>query len=488
MSFENDVFISYPHISNRDDSGGHNGWVARFHNDLKAQLNELLPRDARIWRDNKMPLGTNFGKAISERLGKTKVLLCVLSSAYLRSKWCRLELEEFRRMALQNGGLALGDQSRILFLVKSPIENNDLGFDESLYCKFYDTTEDRGGVPYAFSQFENGYKHDEYERKVCEIAWTIKLIGEGLGNDVSHDIYRTIYLAETSADGDENRKKIKNELEAHDLIVLPSSPLRRETANEYVDGVMKSLDLSSMSIHLFDKNYGPIPDNGEDKSIFQIQNELAAERSSDDPSFKRLIWVPDDLATPESRQSEFLENLRTDDRGLLGAEMLERSLEGLKTRILQILRKEPPKREADHLIHIYLMCDKQDDESVGVVGRFLFNKGYEVILPPEQKGSLRYHKKSLLRCDAALTIYGNAKFEWVQDRYYDVATKVKGWGREQGISCTAILRTDPETSRKEMLFFRKTKILSPCYHGLSEETLTAPLNEFINELEQVLRV
>jgi len=488
MLFEHDVFISYPHISNKDDQAGQNGWVAKFHNDLQIRLDDMLGCEARIWRDNKMRLGTVFGEAICNRLGKTKVLLCVLSPAYLQSEWCLRELSEFRRVAQQNGGLALGDQSRIITVVKTPVAGDRLGLDQSLYCKFYDTTNSGGGVPQPFSQVQNGFKYDEYERRVNEVAWAIKPIVEGLGDDTPADMSRTIYLAETSSDREGDRNKIKNELEARKVIVLPRKPLPGKTADEYVDAVRRDLQLAFMSIHMFGENYGSIPERAQGKSIVQIQNELAAERSLGDELFKRVIWIPKDLPNAEAGQAEFLTRVRSDDQALLGAEMVERSLEDLKTRLLQILFKKPPKRESDNLVRIYLICDRQDDDSVGPIGRFLFDKGYDVILPPEEQGGrvLRYHKNSLLRCDAALTIYGNAKFEWVQDRYDDVVAKVKGWGRERGISCTAILRTDPETRRKEMLFFRKTKILPPCYNGLSEETLAKPLNEFINELEEVL--
>ena len=65
-----DVFISYAHLSNKDDNAGQNGWVARFHNDLKAHLDELLGRETRVWRDNKMAFGTDFDKAIGNRLRK----------------------------------------------------------------------------------------------------------------------------------------------------------------------------------------------------------------------------------------------------------------------------------------------------------------------------------------------------------------------------------------------------------------------------------
>src|ERR1700687_1082343 len=166
MSFEHDVFISYRHLNNTDDQAGQNGWVAQFHNHLKALLDDMLEREVRIWRDNKMPFGTVFGDAICKRLRKTKVLLCVLSPAYSQSEWCLRELREFRRAAQQTGGLILGDQSRIITVVKTPTDNRPDGLSDSLYCEFFDTTENRGGVPRTFSQSANGYKHDQYEQRL----------------------------------------------------------------------------------------------------------------------------------------------------------------------------------------------------------------------------------------------------------------------------------------------------------------------------------
>src|SRR5256885_4987051 len=114
MLFEHDVFISYPHLSNQDDDFGHNGWVAKFDKDLKLSLSGFLGRDARIWRDNKLPYGAVFGDAICKRLAKSCTLLCILSPAYVRREWCLKELREFRQAASQANGLVVGDQSRII--------------------------------------------------------------------------------------------------------------------------------------------------------------------------------------------------------------------------------------------------------------------------------------------------------------------------------------------------------------------------------------
>ena len=481
-----DVFISYPHLSNKDNNSGQNGWIARFHKDLQIELDDLLGREAVVWRDNKMRFGTVLADAISEQLRKTRVFLCVLSPAYLKSDWCRRELEEFRCLAEQSGRLKVAEQSRIIPVVKTPIDPGALGFGETIFCEFFDT-EGLGGAPQTFSPDENGYKHQIYNQKVREIAWSITQVLNALPDNNQADMAHTIYLAETSKDIATERNRVKQELEDRKLIVLPAEPLPRNDAAEYAALVEQNLARSFLSIHLLGSNYGLIPEGANGKSIVQIQNDLAAKRSSTDNSFRRVIWIPKDLANAEPVQVEFLNKLRTDENALMGAEIVERHFEDLKTRLLQLLIKGPVKRETDNLVRIYLMCDNQDEELLELVGRFLFQKGYEVILPPEKSGMLKYHKKSLLSCDAALTIYGKVSFDWVQERYVDSVDKVKGWGREARISVRAILPTAPETFRKKQLFFQQAKILSPCYDGLSREALEKPLNEFIDELEQALR-
>lgn len=482
-----DVFISYPHLTNRDNNAGQNGWVAKFHKDLQLELDDLLGRESSVWRDNKMSLGTVFGDAISEQLLQTKVLLCVLTPAYLQSDWCRRELDAFREFAQQSGGLRVGEQSRIIAVVKTPVDPAALRLSETLYCEFFDIDDDRGGVPRSFSPDENGYKYQTYKQRVTEVAWSITRIVTSFRENRMADVAQTVYLAETSSDTEAERDAVRHELEDRKFIVLPTDPQPKKNAAEYTAAVRENLDRAFLSVHLLGKNYGLSPEGADGKSIVQIQNDLAAKRSAADQSFRRVIWVPKDLQNAETRQIEFLDKLRCDETALAGAEIMERSFEDFKTRLLQILTKKPVKRETDNLIRIYLMCDREDEESLEPVGRFLYQKGYEVILPPEERGTLKYHKSSLLRCDAALTIYGKVKFEWVQERYVDTVDKIKGWGRDTKISLTAILPTEPETLRKRQLFFQQTKVLSPCYNGLSVEALEKPLNEFIDELEHALR-
>src|SRR5437868_3136081 len=121
MSSKPDVLISYPHLSNRDDDSGYNGWVAKFHRRLNDRLTQFLGRDARIWRDNKLSVGADFSAEIKARLKEARVLLCVLAPGYVHSDWCMTELREFHSFAAQNGNLTVNNQSRIIPVIKSPV-------------------------------------------------------------------------------------------------------------------------------------------------------------------------------------------------------------------------------------------------------------------------------------------------------------------------------------------------------------------------------
>src|SRR5678815_5489588 len=169
-----------------------------------------------------MRFGTVLADAISEQLRKTRVFLCVLSPAYLKSSWCRRELEEFRCLAEQSGGLKVREQSRIIPVVKTPIDQDALGFGETIFCEFFDT-EGVGNAPQTFSPDENGYKHQIYKQKVREIAWSITHVLNALPDNNRADLAHTIYLAETSND-----------------IILFRAPNYKDPALPYFDNALKT--------------------------------------------------------------------------------------------------------------------------------------------------------------------------------------------------------------------------------------------------------
>src|SRR5688572_13724163 len=87
VAYRYDVFISYARAG---DAGL---WVKKyFAHELYEKLSEELPYEPRMFRDeSSIPVGAYWPDEIREAMRDSKVMVCVLSSRYFRSGWCRSE-------------------------------------------------------------------------------------------------------------------------------------------------------------------------------------------------------------------------------------------------------------------------------------------------------------------------------------------------------------------------------------------------------------
>ena len=141
----------------------------------------------------------------------------------------------------------------------------------------------------------------------------------------------TVYLAEATSDLSFERDQIRRELQARGYTVLPRSPIPLSNA-ELESVVREHLEHATLSIHLIGGYYGIVPESA-DRSIVELQNALATECSQQCASFSRLIWLPTDLHVKEARQEAFISALQNDPALQPGDDLLQTSLEALKTAI-----------------------------------------------------------------------------------------------------------------------------------------------------------
>ncbi|HET8891942.1 MAG TPA: P-loop NTPase fold protein [Candidatus Angelobacter sp.] len=114
--FDQDVFISYSDIDNKD------GWVNNLRARLLQRLAQLLGRRVSIWQDTAgLRADANWSDQVSQNLAQSAVLVVVLTPAYLSSKYYRSELEKFIGLA-SNSGTGL---ERIVKAVRTPIEGQE---------------------------------------------------------------------------------------------------------------------------------------------------------------------------------------------------------------------------------------------------------------------------------------------------------------------------------------------------------------------------
>lgn len=490
--FEEDIFISYAHIDNQPLVEGQRGWISLFHQALETRLAQLLGDPPGFWRDESKLRGNDyFDDAIVLRLPKIGVLVTVLTPRYAKSDWCLREVQEFYKGAQQTGGARLDDKARIFKVVKTPVplDRHPPELQGLLGYEFY-KIDPITGKPHEFI-FTSGPNADQsYWDKLEDLAYDIfeilellKGTKEGSSKSALVPPGTTIYLAETTFDLNDERDKIRRDLHQRGYKLLPDKPLPLK-APDFQDTVREYLAQSKLSIHLIGGNYGVIPE-GDDCSVVFLQNQLAAERSQA-PDFSRIIWLHPTLQAKEDRQQKFIEYLQNDSRAQAGAELLQTSLEELKTIIQDTLntpstpKLAPTFETEDGPLRIYLICDQQDVDDIAPLMDYLFERGFEVIVPlmeGDEAQARADHKENLLICDGILIHYGRAGEAWLRTKLLDLR-KITGYGRSKTLLAKAVYISGPDTSLKQRFRTHEAMVIKSL-----EQFSPAPLKPFVDQLE-----
>lgn len=505
MSFENDIFISYAHIDDMALVEGQKGWISNFHRALEIRLGQLLGRPPRIWRDPKLQGNDAFADRLVDRLPEVAILVSIISPRYMKSDWCLRELREFTKAANRSGGVRVGHKVRVFKVVKTPVpvEQQDPELQHMLGYDFF-TADPHAGRPKELSQtgdteMQRLYwaKLDDLAHDLTELIETLEASGAGgaaaaapgrasataptvsgapSASGASDDAAgpagdeRAVYLAETTYDLREKRDAVRRELQAQGLRVLPDQPLPL-VKDECEQAIRDGLDRTMLSIHLVGKNYGLVPE-GATQSTVVIQNELAIERAAAG-DYPRLIWIPDKLECDDERQLRFIEHLQTDTRIQQGADILQTTFEEFKAAMNRRLRKEEKEEvkaaEAsaagaeteDTLRRIYLISDRRDELAPAALGDYLYEQGFEVILPVfegEEAQIRKDHEENLSLCDAVLFYYGEGNELWLRQKLREVQ-KSAAFGRKKPIVIKAIYVAPPDSPSKAKFRTREAMVI-----------------------------
>ena len=190
----------------------------------------------------------------------------------------------------------------------------------------------------------------------------------------------------------------------------------------------------------------------------EVGKDLACERGSSNPAFLRLLWMPPGLMTDsmpitDERQKSFVTELQK--RITAGAELLQTSVEDLKTRIVEKLNPPAKTTERDDrhskLKQVYLICENQDRGLIRPIKQYLFQQDLEVITWLDGGGTdtlMDYHRKNLKECDAALVYFGSGDEPWVRKNLEDLE-KAYGYGHEADWLANAVYVGAPANEQKE---------------------------------------
>jgi hypothetical protein len=266
--------------------------------------------------------------------------------------------------------------------------------------------------------------------------------------------------------------------------VLPDRPLPLDHAQAATE-VREYLSRCQMSVHMVGPTYSFVPEGGRE-SIVELQYELAVERAAAG-KFSRLVWIPPDLKVDDDRQRKVLHDLRMDPRTQGNADLLETSLEDLRTAIASRLGRygtpETPSAAGGggSLPQVYLLYDPRDQAAVTPWADQLFASQFEVIHPLFEgaEAEIReYHEENLRCCSGALIFYGSSNEAWLRRKIRELKKSV-GYGRTVPSLVVGVCLIAPKTPEKER-FRTHEALLIPQWTGFS----TDALQTFISRIKE----
>ncbi|MEM6272668.1 MAG: TIR domain-containing protein [Bacteroidota bacterium] len=495
MQFKQDIFISYTHRDNVTFSEEASGWVSDFHSVVEKFLNQLMRRKPRIWRDVRTMSGnTQLTEDIRETILNTGVLVTIMSPAYMTSPWCELERDTFLSEAEKAQMTNVNNQFRVFKVLKTPVplEEQPDKLRDMLGYAFYNLDEESGRA-HEFNRVFGKSAEERFLAKAYEIATDIAEMLHSL-DDLSGDqageptVDKTVFLSFPSFDLLSYRDVLKRELQSKGCRVVPNTqfPL---TADEFIPWCKGFLEESDLAIHLTGANYGLVPE-GSTVSITEMQNRLAAEvaqeRNGENP-LERLLWIPAKLEFREDRAQEFIENVKKDPVLQFGADIIEDTMEGLKTVVTEKLKPPPPapeeEEEASGLKRVYLICDRSDRKAAKPLRAHLMSQGIEVKIPVfkgEEAAVRTSHENKLVEADAVIIYYGDVPELWVEAQLSEIR-KAPGLGRKRPyVTKPLVLLTGEETDEKEDFMTLEAEVME----AYAEEIPVADLESFINAIKQ----
>lgn len=478
MAFDIDVLIVFAEKDNEANKG-ELGWVSQFKKFLELMLNQVLGEKSNIM------LKSEFDNIVSPKMDNVGVLVTVLSKDFIQSGSLD-HLESFFKATEASGK----SRSRVFKVFKAPLSSQEqpprvrdlIGYD------MYQLDADSGEIREYTDYFSNEAER-QYWMKMVDLAYdiydTLLQLKDTTSRAEVKNIYKrkTIYLAETGHDLSVQRNIIKRELQRHGYLVLPGQTLPG-TLNELEKIVQRDLAESNLSIHLIGSAYGEIP-TGSERSIVDIQNKLAAEKSirakESKEDFTRLIWISPTLNNASEKQKGFIENIKRDVEAQEGAEILQTPLEDFKNIMREELVEAGERKQADETTgrSVYLMHDRIDVNDVKPIKEVLEKSGFRVLVP-QFEGELldvrKNHIDNLRTFDAAIIYKGKVNEQWVRMKALDLL-KAPGFGRKKPIIGKAIFTTPGSTMNVESFKGQNLRVIETDPQR-SAESLKSFLQEF----------
>lgn len=461
MDFDQHAFISYAHIDNEPLTPEQRGWVTQFHETLQVMLKQQLGEEVRIWRDQKLDGSDVFDDEIAAQLARTAILVSVLTPRYLRSEWCRREVEKFCELAAHSGGLRRGNRWRYLKVVKTPVALDDPALPEaarrSIGVEFF---AEQDGRPAELDPAYGAAAREAFLRKLSLVALSLAenlraLAGAAPPADPARPV---VFLAACGRDLRDVRDRIETDLRTQGWPVLPDEDLDELDEEALCQRLQVLLGRAALSIHLVGRSPGPVPEGPSGRSLVMLQNDVAAGLARSG-RLRRIVWLPAGTEGERADQRAFIAALHTDAAQQAGADLLTGDVEALKGTIRDTLRAlaqppaPPPPAPAAQGGTVHLLMDEADRAAAVPLVKALRARGLQVTLPvfDGDAAELRAANADLLQaCDRLLLVYGAGSELWKHHQLVDLR-KLAATAERPALRTPWIVLAAPSSADKDLL-------------------------------------
>jgi serine/threonine protein kinase len=493
---QSDVVITYASLDDQPVMLGRPGWISQLHQNLQVRVAQLAGKQVAVSKHSDRSASPEIETEVLKQIPNAKTVVSVLSPPFAHSNGCRRIVESFWKSATDAGQLEVAHRSRLLNVIKTPVDTDELPPNlRALYTglvpyEFFERDPQSGRLR-EFDEAFGGAALQRFHERVYDVAYDISQVLKYLGDGGHTGVKRaanpkTIFLAATTSDLEPQRDQLRRELIELGHTVVPRQPLPL-VASELVAVVQSCLEQADIAIHFVGEHFGLVPE-ATDLSMVALQNQVAA-RFCDNSSLRRLIWVPKGLQPRDERQTSFLRQLQSDSHTVTGAELIADTLENLKVLLRTRWEREqaerdkpPPPSAGAGAPRVYLICDQQDEAAVAPLEDFFYNQGIEVSLPgfeAVESEVQQIHIQNLRDCDGALIYYGAAGMHWVDFKNRDLQ-KAAGYRDSRPIPVSAVYVAPPFNPRKE----RFKSVSTPVIRQIDDTFDPGVLAGFVAALRQ----